>query len=229
VEPDIDLWVLTCAPASRIGEAYDLFESLDTPIDRRVLVTTDPDPVYAFDGHLVHYHDTDINISNWWNLGLDAIASHYEDGNVWDVLLAESDARQDPAEVERLRFRMRLVGAVMAGGDWEHTLGGELDGGGYVRTSNLAKPVGRIPGILKVVAGETGIRHDPDFRWWLADDDYEWQHRVAGGTFLAAGMSVQHTGTQGPLTGDRLRYWEEDQVKFFDKWGGMPATNGIVS
>jgi hypothetical protein len=228
VEPEIDLWVLTCAPASRIAEAYDLFESLGTPTNRRVLVTTEPDPVVAFDGHLIHYPYDDINISKWWNLGLDAIASHYKPGDKWDVLLAESDARQYDYEVDLLRRQMRKYNTVMAGADWEHTLP-YYETSGYQRRDNSAQPVGRIPGILKVVAGETGIRHDPEYRWWLADDDYEWQHRVNGGTFLAAGMSVQHTGTQGPLTGDRLRYWEEDQVKFFNKWGGMPVTNGIVS
>lgn len=221
-----DLWVLSCAPASRKWEADQLFESLNTPITRRVLVTTQPDPILEFDGFLIEYPGTDINISKWWNLGLDFIAHQYDDGDKWDVAVAETDARMDPHDLDLLRDAMRNCSSVMAGGDWENTLGDNTLY--YLRKDNMSVPVGRIPGILKVVAGETGIRHDPEFRWWLADDDYEWQHRSAGGTLLVSGMAVHHTGTQGPLTGERLQAWEEDQAKFFEKWGGMPGTNGIL-
>lgn len=224
-----DLWVLATAPGSRTQEAVELFDSLGTPENRRVLVTNPPDIVdRTFPGIVLVHNDPSLNISNWWNEGLDYIEhqNHLAGNDAWDVLLAETDARMDPQQVEQLRSKMREFGAVMAGGDWENTLPHDLDW--HFRTDNRYDPVGRIPGIMKVVAGETGIRHDPEFRWWLADDDYEWQHRVNGGTLLVRGIDVRHTGTQGPLTGDRLRFWEEDQVKFFDKWGGMPATNGIL-
>jgi hypothetical protein len=203
-----------------------MFDSLGTPPDYRVLVTTNPDPVLEFDGHLIRVDSEEINISKWWNRGLDFIRAH-TNHDIWDVLVAETDARMSPLDVEELRSRMREVGAVMAGGDWEHTLPAGAEE--FHRISNESLPVGRIPGIMKVVAGETGIRHDPEFRWWLADDDYEWQHRISGGTLLVAGIEVQHTGTQGPLSGERLQAWEEDQTKFFDKWGGMPITNGVLS
>jgi hypothetical protein len=223
-----DLWVLACAPGSRTDEANDLFNSLGTPLDRRVLVTTFPDPVTNFEGALLLYPDVDINISKWWNLGLEWIAEQYDTNPDarWDVVVAETDARMKPEDVDTLRTLMRSTGAVMAGGDWENTL--SEDTPQYYRTDNLSAPVGRIPGIMKVVAGETGIRHDTALRWWLADDDYEWEHRISGGTLLVRGIGVEHTGTQGPLTGERLQAWKEDQVRFFDKWGGMPGTNGIL-
>lgn len=225
---DPELWVLAVAPGSRTTEAVELFDSLGTPINRRVLVTTMPDPVTEFEGKLIVYPETDLNISTWWNLGLDWIAQrHILSGEKWDVLVAETDARMSAPDVEELRAKMRDSGATMAGGDWEHTLPEYTEQ--VHRKSNDSLPIGRIPGIMKVVAGETGIRHDPQFRWWLADDDYEWQHRVQGGTLLVSGIRVVHTGTQGPLTGDRLRFWEEDQDKFYIKWGGLPATNGIIN
>lgn len=229
-----DLWVLTCAPGSRVAEALDLFESLGTPLDKRVLITTMPDPVKVFPGNLFKYPDTDINISKWWTIGLEWVASHYvAEDDIWDVLLIETDARMTPEDVDTIRDHMRTLDCVMAGADWRHVLGSQPY---KVRRDNSAwvpdpanSDAGRIPGIASVIAGEVGIRHDTNFRWWLADDDYEWQHRAAGGTVLVNNTTVVHTGTQGVLTGERLLAWEEDQVKFLSKWGGMPSTGGIPS
>lgn len=222
-----DLWVLSCAPGSRAAEAGELFSSLGTPEDRRVLVTTEPDPVLDFPGHLLRYPATDINISKWWTLGLNHIASHYGPDDIWDVLLIETDARITPQAVDTLRDHMRVLDTVMAGADWHHVLG---DQSYKVRRDNAAWGgfENRIPGIAAVISGETGIRHDPEFRWWLADDDFEWQHRVNGGTVLVGGLEIQHVGTQGPLTGERLKAWEEDQGKFLAKWGGLPVTGGVL-
>lgn len=228
-----DLWVLTCAPGSRVAEALDLFESLGTPQDRRVLITTLPDPVKVFPGNLFRYPDTDINISKWWTIGLEWISSHYAaEDDIWDVLLIETDARMTPEDVDTIRDHMRTLDCVMAGADWRNVLGTKAY---HVRRDNLSwipdpdhGDAGRLPGIALMVAGETGIRHDTNFRWWLADDDFEWQHRVGGGTVLVGGTTVRHVGTQGELQGERLQAWEEDRHKFMAKWGGMPATNGIV-
>lgn len=228
-----DLWVLTCAPRSRVRETLELFDSLGTPTHRRVVVTTQPDPVRVFPGNVIVYPDTDINISKWWTLGLEHIASHYpSEHDIWDVLIIESDARMTPADVETVRDHMRVHDAVMAGADWRHVLNGKPY---HVRRDNrswipdpTAADAGRIPGIACVIAGEIGIRHDTDFRWWLADDDFEWQHRVNGGTVLVGGTTVWHVGTQGPLQGERLQAWNEDQAKFLRKWGGMPGTGGVL-
>ena len=204
-----------------------MFESLGTPEDRRVVVTNPPDQMMEFPGHLLNYPSTEINIAFWWTLGLDQIAMQYGPNDIWDVLMIETDARMTPADVDILRDHMRFLDTVQAGADWLHILG---DRPYHVRRDNSAwTPEGRMPGIASVIAGETGIRHDPEFRWWLADDDFEWQHRVNGGTVLVNGVDVWHQGTQGPLTGERLQAWEEDQSKFLAKWGGMPATGGIVA
>src|SRR5690606_34508542 len=70
-----DLWTLTCAPGSRADEAARIFRTVVTP---GVLVTTQPDPVpqnFMYDVEVVLFDDTEINISKWWTLGLDRIAS----------------------------------------------------------------------------------------------------------------------------------------------------------
>ena len=204
-----------------------MFESLGVPEHRRVLITTEPDPITVFPGTVLKYHGTDINISKWWTIGLEFIDSFYpSEHDIWDVLLIETDARMSVQDVETVREHMRTLDCVQAGADWLNVLQGKPY---YVRRDNSAWiPEGRMPGIASVIAGEAGIRHDPEFRWWLADDDFEWQHRVGGGTVLVGGTTVVHTGTQGPLTGERLQAWEEDQIKFRAKWGGFPSTGGIV-
>lgn len=221
-----DLWVLTCAPASRIDEAARLIERLGAPT---VVVTTQPDPIpadfFSDDVTVLLFDSTEINISKWWTLGLDWIASHYEEGEKYDVLIVETDADIKPEHVERMRRLMREQEVVMAGADFFRVM---PDMPFYVRRDNAPwRAEGRCIGFAQVIAGEVGLRHDPEFRWWLADDDLEWQARNNGGTILVGGMDVHHVGTQGPLTGDRLRAWEEDQEKFRAKWGMLPHDNVI--
>ncbi len=221
-----DLWVLTTAPGHRAAEALDLFTSLGTPPERRVVTTNPPDPITTFDGHLIVWPEIGVNISNWWTIGLDFIAGHYQEDEIWDVLLIETDARMTPEDVDTVRDHMRTLDVVMAGADWQNVLQGKPY---HVRRDNSQwNPVGRMPGIGAVVAGEAGIRHDPEFRWWYADDDFEWQHRVNGGTVLVGGTTVRHQGTQGPLTGEREIAEREDRVKFEQKWNGGPWIGGVT-
>lgn len=217
-----DVWYLTVAPGSRKEEADFLFNTiLKAPADKRVLVTTLPDPILEYkSGNLLTFTDEEINISKWWTLGLDFIASHYTEGDVWDVVLAESDVRISSEDVHTIRRVMREENSILAGADWKHLTDGESK---VRRDNNEWKPLSRVPGFAFIVAGEAGIRHDPEFRWWLADDDFEWQSRVAGGSVLVTGTTLYHDGTQGPLTGDRLVAWEEDQIKFQEKWGAVPT------
>ena len=223
-----DLWVLTCAPGSRADEAAALLTSLDTPA---VLVTTQPDPVPADflpDVEVLLFDSTEINISKWWTLGLDWIAAHYADDPdaIWDVALVETDAAITRDHIDIMRDHMRVLDCTMAGADFFREM---TDKPYYVRRDNSAwRPEARCIGFAQVVAGETGIRHDPEFRWWLADDDFEWQHRIGGGTVLVGGLDVKHVGTQGELTGDRLKAWQEDEPKFEAKWGGLPRNGGIL-
>lgn len=206
-----------------------MFESLNVPEHRRVLITTEPDPIRVFPGTLLKYGGTDINISKWWDIGLEFISGHYPaEDDIWDVLLIETDARMTVEDVETVREHMRTLDCVQAGADWLGVLNGSNQAYHVRRDNSAWVPEGRMPGIAVIVAGEAGIRHDPEFRWWLADDDFEWQHRVGGGTVLVKGTTVRHEGTQGQLTGERLQAWEEDQIKFRAKWGGFPSTGGVV-
>lgn len=220
-----DLWVLTVAPNSRIDEVIDLRTVMSVHADMFVTVTTQPDPI---PGALLFDSD-EINISKWWDLGLDHIAEHYDHHGrglaKWDVLLIESDAWITAEDLYEVRLEMRRSGCIMAGADWQ----GHLHGRGTNLVRRTHAPIlpmtHRLPGIASVVAGEVGMRHDSQFRWWYADDDYEWQHRVYGGTVLVGGTTVQHSGTT-PLVGERAAYAVEDRERFRVKWGGTPEDGG---
>lgn len=229
-----DLWTLTCAPASRAIEVQLLFDRVGFE-DKCVVVTTQPDPIRYSDGnHLLLFDDTEINISKWWTLGLDYI-DRMNEGNPdpYDILVIESDGRMSFEDVDFTRKVMREENCVMAGADWHHIL---PEGQHKVRRDN-SRWIGstgradqsRLPGMALVVAGEAHLRHDPEFRWWLADDDFEWTARVNGGTVLVSGPNFYHEGTQGPLTGERLKAFREDEGKFLRKWGGLPDRGGIIS
>jgi RNAse (barnase) inhibitor barstar len=228
VHTDPDLWILTCAPGHRADEAAQLFDNLGmTP---GVLVTTQPDPVpfnFQPEVEVLLFDSEEINISKWWTLGLDHIASQYADDPdaKWDVLLVETDTYITLEHADRMRRLMREQECVMAGADFYHVM---PDMPFKVRRDNSVwRHEGRCIGLAQMLVGEAGLRHDPEFRWWLADDDFEWQARVNGGTILVGGLDVTHKGTQGPLTGERLIAWEEDQIKFKEKWGALPADGGI--
>lgn len=231
---DIPLWVLTCAPGSRQAEAETVLRIASDPA-RRVLVTTLPDPIQSLDeGHLRLYPDTDINISKWWTVGLDFIANFMERAGAtqWDVLMIESDGRMTREDVDTVRTVMRDEDCVLAAPDWQGSTSGvskvRRDNSVWINDVNGRADYSRLPGMAMVLAGESGLRHDTEFRWWLADDDLEWQARVSGGTVLVTGTRFEHEGTTGPLTGERLTAWEEDSIKFLDKWGGLPAYGGVL-
>lgn len=221
-----DLWVLTVAPGSRADEVADLRASLpDVPDHRFVVVTTRPDPI---PGALLFDSD-ELNIAKWWTVGLEYIYDirGFRGPEVYDVLIVESDTRITPEDLDSVRAEMRRSSCVMAGADWQRMLPGP--GINLVRRSNTPITPGtlRLPGIGLVVAGEAGLRHDPQFRWWYVDDDLEWQAREAGGTVLVGGTTLTHRGST-PMTGERATFAQEDIVKFAAKWGGTPADGGSI-
>jgi hypothetical protein len=216
-----DLWVLTVAPNSRAHEVDALRASMpDVAPHRFVTVTTQPDPI---PGALLFDSD-DLNIAKWWTVGLEHIARYYET-QPYDVFIVESDTRITPADLDAVRAEMRRTGCVMAGADWQSLLPA-----GVTLVRRSLEPMDRrfrLPGIGLVVAGEAGLRHDTQFRWWYVDDDLEWQARASGGTALVGGTTLTHTGGS-PMVGDRARFAQEDVVKFDNKWGGTPQDGGRV-
>lgn len=215
----MNTWLLTPAPAGRLEDVLELHGMCGIPAERRVVVTTLPDPIEPglVDAEVLLFGSTEFNIGKWWTLGLDWIQDTAD--APYEVLLAESDARIHADDVGMLAWTLRDEGLTAVGPDWFGTLTpGEL----LVSEVNLPAPVHhRLPGTATMVAGELGVRHDPQFRWWYADDDFLFQHRLVGSVALVGGTSLVHAGGT-PLVGELSQWANEDAVKFRDKWGCLP-------
>ena len=213
-----ELWGLTCAPASRLDEANEALRFAGIHSDRRVFVTTQPHPIQRgeVDGLLVLFDSDEINISKWWNTGLDFIAERA--GDTYDVAWISSDVRVSQETLNVVRGQMREHNTVMAGPDWHNAASSHI----IRRDTKNHDLSSRIPGVSFILRGESGIRADPEFRWWLADDDLEWTCKVNGGTLLVSGVSLDHLTDGHPLDEPRYQAFQEDIVKFRDKWGDDP-------
>lgn len=122
----------------------------------------------------------ELNISEWWNMGIKAAAMtaaghrDRERQPEWDVLIANDDIIAPPGLAVGLSRGLRAGPAVLA----------------YCSpgTAN-ATP---ITGWCFMLRGEAGIRADPRFYWWFGDNDIELQARERGGAVSVPGCQVRH-------------------------------------
>lgn len=225
---NIPLYGITCAPADRVIEAQQALQHAGVEADHAVLVTTQPNPVGSEDfyGTVILFDSDEINISKWWDLGMEYIRG-LNDGP-FDVLLIESDAHMTKEDVNYIRTTMREHDCVIGGADWKNLLRpNEVK----IRRDNTRwDVVGRIPGVAYIFAGEVPeLRHNPEMRFWYADDWMVWLAQSIGGSILVGGTTVEHTGhvTKGGLPEPIATYAREDLVKFVEHWGGSPHDGGI--
>jgi hypothetical protein len=179
------------------------------------VVTTLPEPIDPDDlpgATVLLSPQPGINNSRWWNAGLDWIEQHHEPGP-WEVLCMESDVHIEWSTLARLRSVLRGYRLAMVGADWYGVATSAVE----TRYDLDPWPMEHcIPGVCMLVAGELGLRFDEQFRWWYADDDFEWQHRKTAGTGLVRGLTIEH-GPGRSLTGEHA---EVDRQRFIAKWGG---------
>ncbi|MGH3768606.1 MAG: glycosyltransferase family 2 protein [Pseudonocardiaceae bacterium] len=213
-------WVLTPCHQPRLDDLKASLAHLNHPLDRTVVVTTLPDPIDPDElpgVSVLLSPEPGINISRWWNVGLDWIEQNHVLGP-YEVLCMASDVRIDWSVLTRLRSVLCSYNLAMVGPDWHGVATGQVE----TRYDLEAWPMEhRIPGACMLVAGEVALRFDEQFRWQYANDDFEWQHRKAGGTGLVRGLMIAHSHSE-PLTSERAEYAEVDRQRFIAKWGGPP-------
>lgn len=152
----------------------------------------------------------ELNISEWWNMGIKA-AAVAADGrramlgrdrerlHEWDVVVVNDDAIVLPGLVAGLSAGMR------AG------------------TADLAYPglpsgrVTPITGWCFMLRGEAGIMADPQFRWWYGDNDIELQARAKGGAVAVPGCQVTHLSPGGHDDSMRAQIAADTEL-FHKKW-----------
>jgi hypothetical protein len=210
-------WVLSPCQRSRLTLLKRMLDSLEHPSDRVVIVATQPDPITADDligyaQHIVLCDFTEHHIAKWWNAGLDYIMAR---AAFHEVLVLSSDHVGTTYSVAMLGTFLRKNDLTMVGPNpW---CGSER----IFRLGDQRATQSRVPGNCWMLAGESGLRVDENFRWWYSDDDIEMQARQYGGTGIVPGTGLV-ADADTPLNEEKQRWAAEDRQRFVTKWGIQP-------
>jgi hypothetical protein len=162
-----------------------------------------------------------INISTWWNLGLEAAESHAYRKNrykrwqadTWDVAIVNDDAIVPDGWFDAVVGGMRTFEAT-AGCSGNHTL--------VQRTPGPVPLDQRMFGPAFILAGQRRLKTDERFGWYCGDDDLDWRAREAGGMAMVSGFPVTHLYPNGQVTPEMQEQIARDMQYFVDKWGQRP-------
>lgn len=207
---------------------HDCIDSLLPQVDGIVLVTNgeiadhkvlQPDPKV----HVIADVYANLNISRWWNVGLDWVAYHMADWGEsptqpWNSLVVNDDVIACHNLVEKLSGEMRQSGAALA-------FPNQFDN--HRAFHKEAKPIDlhhRITGYCFMLRGESGLRLDENLVWWYGDDDLDWRARTEGGSLLVPWCKVQHLAPNGTMVAcpELHRQASQDRQTFINKWGKAP-------
>lgn len=176
--------------------------SLLPQADRLFLVKNGPKydvPLYDPKVVALDRHHGPMNISWWWNAGIDRAKLAAWPAAEWNVLLVNDDIVAPPNLVQSLSDAMRSSKAALAcpqlpgRGEW-------------------------IMGWCFMLRGEAGLRADEQFRWWHGDDDLHQQALQAGGSVRVDGCVPLHLYPGGHDEA-MVQVTNADTVRFRFKWG----------
>lgn len=219
-------FLLIPCTGSRVPELLDTIKLTGVLPHDVVVVTTDPDPVKLGDlegraSVVLKFAGPGMRFGEWINFGLDHLAEvaailgeqHY------DVACLSSDVQGcDRFAMVSMSTELRERKLAMVGPDLtQFTVpAGDV----LVSTTQPRTVFNRVHGSCFMVAGELGLRFDPQFRWWYSDDDFETQHRHAGGVGLIGGLGIVHY--DNPPSAESQAHAVVDRQRYVDKWGWQP-------
>lgn len=161
-----------------------------------------------------------LNISRWWNQGLEFVTpkGHFTPDvpTKWDVAIINDDVIVPEGWFDAVAGKMRDMRAAAA------CSGGA---GGMPVLHTHAGPVSldtRMQGFAFVLAGESGLRADEQFRWYCGDDDLGWRAAAVGGMVMIPGFHVNHLYPNQQVTPEMQGLIAEDMQRFVDKWKTRP-------
>lgn len=173
--------------------------------DPKVIVIPDPEA-------------PDLNISRWWNIGIDwAAARAKEEGlDAWDVAVINDDVIVPSTWFCYIADDIRALGCVA----------GCSGGRGPVplmhRAPGIVSVLERIQGFAFVIVGESGLRADEEFKWWFGDDMLGQQAATMGGMVMMPGCHVEHLYPGAQTTMDHQPQIGRDRTRFIEKNGFVP-------
>lgn len=219
-------WVVSPCHRGRLDELRDMLWSLDHDPANVVVVTTMPDPIEGDDlvglaDHVVVFEKPGLLFGEWFNLGFDYIAARTLGGEPHEVLCIGSSLLGDSETIPRLRSALRDHNLSMVGPDmFGRVEPGQVD---IQRDGDRRTLQNRVLANCFMVAGELGLRFDPQFRWWFSDDSFEMDHRKVGPVGNVGGVRCVMTHADGHyLSEEQARWAVEDRVKFVVKYGCEP-------
>jgi hypothetical protein len=216
-----NVWVVIPAHRPAIGTLKENLALLGDLAARTVVVTNGQHPIteHELPQHIIQA-GMEINISRWWNLGLDWIWEQETDPstgkvNRHHVLILNADARIRPQGVARLSWALDT--------NRGFALAHPKAGVGIDRV-HVPGPYGlqvRMTGWCFMLTSDVPIRADEQFNWWFGDDDVEWRAAQEGGVLRVGRVEAAHLG-DGTPRGDLARIAREDMARGEEKWSIRP-------
>ncbi len=162
---------------------------------------------------------SELNISRWWNQGLDAVAAA-SDQAPHNVLLLNDDVILAPGSVARLNEALRRTGATLAFATAPHETAEQV-------FREPGPP--RITGWCFMLRGEVGLRADETLRWWCGDNDLDWSARRLSGSVAVPGVERTHLfhNSYTKEHPDLVEQGARDYELFVAKWGRSPSSRSL--
>lgn len=197
----------------------DCLLAIEPQVDEVIVVEGGPDAAYmSWVEHPV-VRENDLNISKWWNAGLDMVEqlARGADRSRWNVAILNDDTIVPPGWMLACSSAMReekAAAACSGGTTTPHRVIHREPG-----------PVGlmtRMKGFGFVLAGEKGIRANEKLRWYFSDDHVDWMARRLGGMVTVPGYGVEHLYPNQQMGSELQATVPEDATEFVAFWGTRP-------
>ena len=197
---------------------YQCVEAIEEQVDQVIVVDTSIKSPHIYMNHpkiRVLGVSGRINISRWWNIGLNYAEGLADEANAetWDVAILNDDAIVPYGWFKEVSDMMSLRGSA-AGCSGQHNI-----------TWNSASPVPldmRMQGFAFIVAGQFGLRANEDLHWYFTDDYIDWESRKLGGMTMTKGYPVDHLYPNGQVTSEIQEIIAQDAQVFMDLYGSRP-------
>lgn len=162
-----------------------------------------------------------INISRWWNQGLQHAENWCKHVQIkaklltvtWDVAIINDDCIVPEGWMAAVAGNMRQHLAV-AGCSGGHNV--------ILREQGLVPLDQRMQGFAFVLKGEHGMRANELFAWYYSDDYIDWESRLAGGMAMLQGFPVTHLYPNGQVTPEIHQLIAQGAASFYASYGRMP-------
>lgn len=169
-----------------------------------------------------YYANTEqVNISAWWNQGLDAAEAYAKlitrykkvPADTWDVAILNDDAIVPEGWFDAVTAGMRMHRAA-AGCSGGHDL--------CLRRAEAVPLDYRMQGFAFILSGQQGLRANEDLHWYFTDDYIDWESRKHGGMAMVRDYPVTHLYPNGQLTPELHEQTARDAQTFVDIYGARP-------